>query len=187
MISSVQIYCHLWLHFFPSGSYPVSLMAQLVKNPPAMQKTWVQFLGWEDPLEKEKLPTPVFWPGEFHGLYSPWGCKESDMTEQLSFTSLSRNSALSRSKFLRRLILLNCERHWNTFFNQTHNTETHFLLQSLAKTHLPFEIINSTRFLYPLSFFPLILILQCFSVLAQLMFGPQQFVCVCVWRMCCAS
>ena len=29
-------------------------MAQLVKNPPAMQETWVQSLGWEDPLEKEK-------------------------------------------------------------------------------------------------------------------------------------
>ena len=27
------------------------------------------------------LPTPIFWPGEFHGLYSPLGCKESDMTE----------------------------------------------------------------------------------------------------------
>ena len=31
-----------------------SLMAQLVKNPPAMQETWVQSLGWEDPLEKGK-------------------------------------------------------------------------------------------------------------------------------------
>ena len=30
-----------------------SLVAQLVKNPPAMQETLVQFLGWEDPLEKE--------------------------------------------------------------------------------------------------------------------------------------
>ena len=30
-----------------------SLVAQLVKNPPAMRETWVQFLGWEDPLEKE--------------------------------------------------------------------------------------------------------------------------------------
>ena len=29
----------------------VSLVAQLVKNPPAMQETWVQSLGWEDPLE----------------------------------------------------------------------------------------------------------------------------------------
>ena len=31
------------------------------------------------------LPTPVSWPGEFYGLYGSWGCKESDMTEQLSF------------------------------------------------------------------------------------------------------
>ena len=30
-----------------------SLIAQLVKNLPAMQETWVQFLGWKDPLEKE--------------------------------------------------------------------------------------------------------------------------------------
>jgi len=30
---------------------------------------------------RERLPTPVFWPGEFHGLYSPWGRKESDTTE----------------------------------------------------------------------------------------------------------
>ena len=30
------------------------------------------------------LPTPVFWSGEFHGLYSPCGCKESDTTERLS-------------------------------------------------------------------------------------------------------
>ena len=63
-----------------------SLVAQLVKNPPAMWETWVLSLGWEDSLEKGKLPTPVFWPGEFHGLSripldSPWNCKESDMTE----------------------------------------------------------------------------------------------------------
>ena len=32
----------------------VSLVAQLVKNLPAMQETWVQSLGWEDPLEKRK-------------------------------------------------------------------------------------------------------------------------------------
>ena len=48
--------------------------AGLPKNPPAMQETWVQSLGWEGPLEKrEQLPTPVFWLGEFHGLYTyPW-------------------------------------------------------------------------------------------------------------------
>ena len=39
-------------------------------------------------LRRERLPTPVFWPGEFqfHGLYSPWGRKELDTTEQLLHT-----------------------------------------------------------------------------------------------------
>ena len=56
----------------------VSFVAQLVMNLPAMWETWVLPLGWEDPLEKGKASTPVFWPGKFHGLYSPWGCKELD-------------------------------------------------------------------------------------------------------------
>ena len=73
-----------------------SLIAELVKNPPALQETRVQALGWEDPLEKGKATHPVFWHGEFHGLYSPWGHKGSDMTEQLSlslfyFQCLARN------------------------------------------------------------------------------------------------
>ena len=57
----------------------------MVKNPPAMRETWVPSLGWEDPLEKG---TPVFWPGEFHGLYSPQGHKQSDTTERLSQENL---------------------------------------------------------------------------------------------------
>ena len=47
------------------------LVAQLVKNLPAMLETWVQFLGWKDTLRREQLPTPVFWPGEFRGWFSP--------------------------------------------------------------------------------------------------------------------
>ena len=43
------------------------LVAQLVKNLPAMQETWVGKVPWR----KERQPTSVFWPGEFHGLYSP--------------------------------------------------------------------------------------------------------------------
>ena len=39
------------LHSF--NPFKASLIAQLVKNPPAMRETWVQSLGWEDPLEKE--------------------------------------------------------------------------------------------------------------------------------------
>ena len=61
-------------------------MAQLVKNMPAMQKTWFNPWVGKMPWRRERLPTPAFWPGEFHGLDSPWGHKESDMTEQLSLS-----------------------------------------------------------------------------------------------------
>ena len=52
-------------------------------NLPAVWETWIWSLGWEDPLEEGKatLPTPILWPGEFHALYSPWGRKELDTTE----------------------------------------------------------------------------------------------------------
>ena len=39
------------------------------------------------PWKRERLPTPVFWPGEFQGPNSSWGLKESDMTERLSLSS----------------------------------------------------------------------------------------------------
>ena len=74
----------------------ISLVPQLGKNLPAMLETRVRSLGWEDPLEKGKATTPVFWPGESHGLYRPWGCKESD-TFTFSFTGLIRGGHLSEA------------------------------------------------------------------------------------------
>ena len=38
------------------------------------------------PRRRERLHTPVFWPGEFYGLYSPWGPKGLDTTERLSLS-----------------------------------------------------------------------------------------------------
>ena len=67
-----------------------SFVAQLVKNPPSMQETWVWSLGWEDPLEKGKAIHSSILPGEFHELYSPGDCKESDTTEWLSLSALKR-------------------------------------------------------------------------------------------------
>ena len=67
-----------------------SLVAQLVKNPPAMWETWVGKIPWR----REMLPTPVFWPGEYQGLYSPWGHKESDRTEQVSLSFVIGNVAI---------------------------------------------------------------------------------------------
>ena len=63
----------------------VSLIAQSAKNLPAMQETWVQFLGWEDALEKEMaihssiLAWKIPWTEEPGGLQS-MGSQESDTT-----------------------------------------------------------------------------------------------------------
>ena len=65
-----------------------SLVAQLVENPPAVWETWVRS------LRRGRLPTPVFWPGEFHGLYSLWGLKELDMTRRLSLFTLEKEKSL---------------------------------------------------------------------------------------------
>ena len=63
-----------------------SLVAQLVKNLPAMQKTPARSVGWKDSWRRKCLPIPIFLPREFHGQrslagYNPQGCKESDMTK----------------------------------------------------------------------------------------------------------
>ena len=68
-------------------------MAQLVKNLPAMQETWVRSLGWEDPLEKGKATHSSILAGKFHGLYSPWGRKESDMTEATEHSTAQHSTA----------------------------------------------------------------------------------------------
>ena len=68
-----------------------SLVAQLVKEPACNvgELGSISQVG-KIPWRRERLPTPAFWPGEFHGLYSPWGHKVSDTTEWLSlhFTSV---------------------------------------------------------------------------------------------------
>ena len=74
-----------------SQYFRVSVVSQLVKNLPEMRKTWVWSLGWEDPLEKGKATHSNILPGEFHGLYSTWGCKEWDTTEWLSLTHSTWN------------------------------------------------------------------------------------------------
>ena len=65
-----------------------SLVTQLVKICLQCRRPW--FDPWVGKISwrRERLPTPVFWPGEFH-VYSPWGHKELDTTERLSlhFTS----------------------------------------------------------------------------------------------------
>ena len=82
-----RLYCLVPMLLFNSGVCisGAFMMAQMVKNLPANAETWIQSLGWEDPL-KEMANHSVFLPGKSHGQrslvgYSPWGCKESDTTE----------------------------------------------------------------------------------------------------------
>ena len=65
-----------------------SLVAHLVKNLSAVRETWVRNWVGKITWRREWLPTAVFWPEESHGLYSLWGCKELDTTEQLSLSPL---------------------------------------------------------------------------------------------------
>ena len=62
------------------------LWVRLVKNQPASGRPGFDLWVGKIPWKRKRLPTPVFWPGEFHGLYNPQGHKELDTTERLSHT-----------------------------------------------------------------------------------------------------
>ena len=84
-----------------------SLVAQLVKNLPAMWETWRPgFNPWigKMPWRRERLPTPAFWSGESGTMYSPWGCKESDTTEWLSQSLLSNTCHYKNKKIKKKLL-----------------------------------------------------------------------------------
>ena len=112
------IYSNIWLTCDPI--YWAFLVAQMVKNLPAILETWVWPLGWEDPLE-EGMATHssiLAWRipmdrGAWQAGYSPCGHKELDITEwlstaQTSFIGVSRNlSCRIRSTYSFNIILLN--------------------------------------------------------------------------------
>ena len=60
---------------------PISLVAQMVKRPYAMQKTWVQSLGWEDPLEKERAT---------HSSILAWKIPQTEKPGSLQFMGSQR-------------------------------------------------------------------------------------------------
>ena len=65
-----------------------------------------QFDPWVGKIPGEEKGYPVFWPGEFHGLYSPSGSEELDMTEWRSLSLLSVK--LSTEEWAHRISSLNC-------------------------------------------------------------------------------
>ena len=91
-------WCEILFHHLFNG-LPV---AQLVKNLPAMWRPgfdpWVRKIPWRS----GRLPTPVFWPGEFHGLYSLW-----------------RRDELAKSHLFWKMLLFSVPRHWGKSRNAT--------------------------------------------------------------------
>ena len=81
----LESYSRIWNNIY----LRISWVAQMVKNLPEVRETWVQSLGC--PWRRKWQPSPVFWPGEFHGQrslvgYSPWGRRELDTTERLTLS-----------------------------------------------------------------------------------------------------
>ena len=79
---------YYWSPLFPQRREATSafLVTQLVKNPLQCRRPGFNPSVGKIPWRRKWLPNPVFWPGEFHGLYSPRGHKELDMTERLSIS-----------------------------------------------------------------------------------------------------
>ena len=105
------------------SEYETSLVAQMVRHLSTMQESWVRSLGWEDSMEKEMatrsstLAWKIPWMEEPDRLYSPWGRKESDMTERLHFTA--------DTIFLRTL-WISCGWHSNTLHYKEATSTTFF-------------------------------------------------------------
>ena len=78
---------HDWATELTDWLMRYSLVVQLVKSLPAIQKIRDWSLGWEDPREKGMATHSSIWPGKFHGLYSPWVHRELDMRVTFTFHS----------------------------------------------------------------------------------------------------
>ena len=81
-IITPRLHVALWFYYMSFLKKGASLLAQMVENLPAVQKTWVGKILWR----RECLPAPIFLPGEFLGQrslvgYCPWGGKEWEMIE----------------------------------------------------------------------------------------------------------
>ena len=123
-------------------------------------------LGWEDPLEKGKATTPVFWPGEFYGLYRLWGWKESDTTGLILLSlplSLLKNTGLEFVRYLC-MVLVDTWEVQNLFiFFKSHlkvnqikfGTSTKLFLQRFKLKH------SETLFKYAKQFQPPFPFLRC--------------------------
>ena len=114
--------CHVAIFFYGdfecgAGATWASLLAQMVRNMPAMRETCVHSWVRKIPWKRAWQPTPLFLPGEYHEQrnlagYGPWGHKELDMTKWLTTATLmlftwENHSLVYRKK--KEMIIINWE------------------------------------------------------------------------------
>ena len=87
LLVNKEAFLYLWVL-----NTEASLVTHVVKSLPAIiLESQVRYLDWEDAWRRKCQPTPVILPGKFHRWrslvgYSPRGCIETDMTDQLTLT-----------------------------------------------------------------------------------------------------
>ena len=114
-------------------------MAQRLKCLPPRFNPWVEKIPWR----RKWQPTPVFLPGEPHGWrslvgYSPWGCKESDRTEQLHFQASTKLSMLLSMRV--KSVLLSLLKDYLKDFNASESGSGFQSLVICGYNHLGLEI-----------------------------------------------
>ena len=124
----------LWeyLVFYLSLSHKYSLPWWLCGKEPTCQCRRCRFNSWvrKIPWRRKWQPTPVFLPGESHGQrslvgYSPWGCKESDTTEQLNNRSIHGHLTVWLSKrFKEHIMYQKCAWYYPNTSESTTSTFT---------------------------------------------------------------
>ena len=113
-----------------------SQMALVVKNQPANAgaiRGWfnacIGKIPWRrgDLFSRYWISSPVFWPGEFHGLYSPWGCRVGHYGETFIFTLVAkghdccnRRNRNERHSNVPHLVLVRRNMYFHNYFIQSH-------------------------------------------------------------------
>ena len=126
-------------------------MAQMVKNPSAMQEIWFPSLGWEDPLEKEMVTHSSILAEELHGQRSlagpsPWSCKEPVTVMVENFTPLCRGQFTTPNFWMRHLRLM--EMRWFIPSHSVSKCQSHLSCPCSKASVLSLHAVRTLRSTY---------------------------------------
>ena len=128
-----------------SWSTKASPVAQMIKNPPAMQETWVRSLGWDDPLEKGKATHSSILAWRIvHGV-----TKSRTRLSDFHFTHRHSEQPLNYTGFTKRALLLLCSKQKSV---QLTRNESNKCLTNTFQLLVRSPIKENTMFVRPLPY-----------------------------------